>query len=45
MALYPGLYFPGLPGKDSLPDVADDAEHIAAAIVARADLRAGSASD
>jgi putative flavoprotein involved in K+ transport len=32
---YPGLYFLGLPGKDCLPCVADDAEPIAAAILNR----------
>jgi putative flavoprotein involved in K+ transport len=33
---YPGLYFLGLPGKDCLPCVAEDAEPIVAAILARA---------
>lgn len=33
---YPGLYFLGLPGKDCLPCVADDAEPIVAAILTRA---------
>jgi putative flavoprotein involved in K+ transport len=33
---YPGLYFLGLPGKDCVPCIADDAEPIVAAILNRA---------